>query len=341
MSTFKGFGTPPTSNTGVPVATEIEIHIDWLQGSFPLKSLPLVRQLIERETGFPFSDETTGSRWYKTCYSNYVGASLSTEPRVSHSDRCLLVLPAKTLSALSVYKQKLIINELAVLGFNCTRIDPCIDDFTKTLTPDLVRQTVEAGNQKGFSSNPYTEWFASGEVFAEKSCSYYVGRRGKNGSGKVVRCYTKYLESKGEIDSVRFEIEMSEEYSRNLFCCLAMSHTALWSTVLLASITGAIDFIDRNFSPRLFECPRFDWWQRIVGDDASIKISKPRKIKSIKKSINWIKRQVAPTLSIVLDYAVSVGEDVELYFWELYFSGVNRQTEFQKQMLYQSLSLET
>lgn len=338
MSTFKGFGFPPVSNTGV---ADVEVHIDWLQGSFPLKSLPLVKEVVERETGFPFPDETTGSRWYKTCYTNFAGAYLATEPRVSHSDRCQLTLPASTLAMLSVYKQKLIINALAELGFKCSRIDPCIDDFTKTITPHLIRETVEAGNQKGFSSNPYTQWHSSGEVLAEKSCSYYVGRRGKSGSGKVVRCYTKYLESKGEIDSVRFEIEMSEEYSRNLFSCLAMSHTALWSTIIVSCITGAVDFVDRSFSSCLAECPRLDWWEKIVGDDASIKVSKPRKLKSIKKSINWIKRQVSPTLSIVLDYAVAVGEDVELYFWELYFSGVNRQTEFQKQMLTQSLSLET
>jgi hypothetical protein len=337
VSTFKGFGVPPTGNTGVPVV-QVEVHIDWLQGSFPFNSLPAVRALIERETGFPFSDETTGCRWYKTCYTNYVGAYLATEPRVSHSDRCSLTLPAQTLSGLSVYSQKLIINELAVLGFTCTRIDPCIDDFTKTLTPDLIRQTVEAGNQKGFSSNPYTDWRSSGEVSAEKSCTYYVGRRGKSGSGKVIRCYTKYLESRGEVDSVRFEIEMSQEYSSNLFSCLAMTHTSLWSSVLLASITGAVDFIDRSFSSRLSECPRLDWWEKVVGDDASIKVSKPRKLKSITKSINWINKQVSPTLSVVFDYFVELGYDFEVYCWELYFRGVSRQTDFQKQMLYQSLS---
>ena len=338
MSTLKGFGVPPTSDTGVP---GVEVHIDWLQGSFPLRALPDIKDLVETMTGFPFPDETEGSRWYKTCWVNFAGAFIGTEPRTSHSDRCMLSLPAKTLAGLPVFSQKKIINALAALEFKCTRIDPSIDDFTKAISPDLVRQTVEVGNQKGFSSNPYTEWISSGEVGSEMSNSYYIGRRGKSGSGKMVRCYTKYLESKGEIDSIRFEVEMSQEYASTLFSSLASTPTSLWSRVLLASITGAIDFIDRTFSPKLYECPRLDWWEKIVGDDASIKISKPRKLKSITKSINWINKQVLPTLSIVLDYAVAMKRDVELYFWELYFSGVERQTDFQKQMLFQSLSLET
>lgn len=339
MSTFKGFGTPPASNTGVRC---VEVHVDYLSCSFPAKHVPQLQYLVEQFTGHSFiTDEPFPTRWYKVCYRNLFGTTLYTEPNAAHSDRCLITFPSSALAAFTLETQKKIFEFLASIDGRCTRIDPCIDDFTKTVTPDLVRETVNRGNQTGFRLSPYTKWMESGKAGDVQSSTYYIGRRGKNGSGKYVRCYTKYLESCGVIDSTRFEVEMTEHYSVNLFDILAKAETNMWSKILIASIVGAIDFIDRSFSDVLPECPRLEWWEKIVGDDAPIKVSKSRKLKSITKSINWINKQVLPTLSIVLDYAVEMKQDVELYFWELYFRGAERQTDFQKQMLFQSLSLET
>lgn len=341
MSEFKGFFVEPVPhNIQAPCTTTV--HLDWLQGTYPLENHLQVLELVERILKIPFLTEPVPIQGYKKAYKHYYGCVLGTEPSIEANSRYwFLKISATALNSLELFSQKLLVDGLLSLGFRCTRIDVAIDDFSKTVTPSLIFDTFHAGNQKGYVRDPHIKWISSGSKReGGTSNSVYVGRRGKRGSGKLLRCYDKFMESGGEIDSMRLELEFSGTYSKTLFPYLAQADLDCWSQIMCSFFTGAVDFVDRSFSEVVGDCPRLDWWQAIVGDDASIKISKPRKIPSVKTAINWIKKQVIPTLSVVLDYLVSTGEDPELFFWESYFAGVERQTYKHKSMLVQSLPLQ-
>lgn len=327
---------PAKSNTQVPPS--VEVSVDWLGGSFPLDNLSDVKVLVEQVTRAVFPDEYSGSRFYAQVHVNIAGAVLQTHPRADHTTRCGLQLSGKVLSKIEPVDQLFLMKELFGYGFNCTRIDICIDDYTKTITPERVKEAVDSRNQTGFSLAPYTEWRSSGCVGQEMSKTYYVGRRGRYGSGKLIRCYNKYLESKGEIDSNRFEMEFTDAYSKNAFAKLIEFPTSSWSEVMVALMTGAVDFIDRSSSEIVGECSRLDWWAAIVDDVGRIRVSKPRKDKTIKKAIQWVERQVLPTLAMVIGYHFeSTGVDVQELFWEMFLRGEKRMSELQHSILNESL----
>src|SRR5919202_876540 len=140
---------PAKSNTQVP-PSEVEVSVDWLAGSFPVENLSDVKVLVEQVTRSVFPDEYSGSRFYSRVYVNFPGAVLQTHPRAGHTTRCGLQMPGKVLSNIEPVDQLFLMKELASLGFNCSRIDICIDDYTKTITPERVKEAVDSRNQTGF-----------------------------------------------------------------------------------------------------------------------------------------------------------------------------------------------
>jgi hypothetical protein len=107
---------------------------------------------------------------------------------------------------------------------------------------------------------------------------------------------------------------------------------------MIGLITGAVDFIDRSSSKVVGECVRLDWWSSIVDNVGRIRVSKPRKQKTIKKAIQWIDRQVLPTLAMVIGYHFeSIGADIQETFWQMFLRGEKRMSELQHSILNESL----
>lgn len=93
---------------------------------------------------------------------------------------------------------------------NCkaSRLDLAFDDFSKT-----------------FSPRHFALWYLDGQISTNYrrfqlvgSCSddggtFYLGDRG---SGKILRIYDKAFESKGVIDSVRYEVELHSDYADSM-----------------------------------------------------------------------------------------------------------------------------
>jgi hypothetical protein len=81
-----------------------------------------------------------------------------------------------------------------------------------------------------------------------------------------------------------------------------------------------------------------DWWSFIVDDVGRIRVSKPRKQKTIKKAVDWVERQVLPTLAMVIGYHFeSTHIDVQELFWGMFLRGEKRMTEVHHSILNQSL----
>lgn len=86
-----------------------------------------------------------------------------------------------------------------------SRLDLAYDDFSKT-----------------FSPRHFALWYLDGQISTKYrkfqlvgSCSsdggtFYLGDRG---SGKILRIYDKCFESKGEIDSIRYEVELHSDHA--------------------------------------------------------------------------------------------------------------------------------
>lgn len=88
-------------------------------------------------------------------------------------------------------------------GAKITRIDICYDDYNKHMTPNdwrMLWDSKHIDSRTKFSSAVSS---ASGDTF-------YMGKRGKS---RMLRIYDKSGESRGEIDAIRYEFEMKNEYA--------------------------------------------------------------------------------------------------------------------------------
>jgi DNA relaxase NicK len=184
--------------------------------------------------------------------------------------------------------------------FKCSRVDLCFDDYERIKTPSEVYRECCCGEEKKYSGFRRHRYIVEEKSNGEKSGdTLYFGTRGKNGGGKLMRCYDKNLESKGEIDSIRWEVEFSKDRASELFYRIAISGSLEeFVTHIAAFIGGAMDFIERN-GKNLDRAHRMAFWERILAILGSSSIRNPRPLKTIEKAKDWIERSVTPSLGML------------------------------------------
>jgi hypothetical protein len=153
---------------------------------------------------------------------------------------------------------------------------------------------------------------ATGELEGDMAT---FGRRGKDGKGRYVRVYDKGLESQGEIDAIRVEVELSGDTAKQWFLILAACDDQNELERKIGQIVvGSILFADKSGSHG--HADRFrvlPWWKRIaelVGS-ASVKVERVRP--TLEKSVAWVKRSMPVTLArlaLAVENLGMVGEEL-------------------------------
>ena len=191
----------------------------------------------------------------------------------------------------------------------CSRTDLCFDDYEKIICPQEVDEFADQGSYKGFRKHkPIIERQRTGELLGD---SIYFGTRGKNGAGKYLRCYGKDLESDGEVDAVRWEVEFSKERANAVFFELAMSSDVTeFASKLAMFIGGAIDFIEYN-GKRSDPIDRLAFWEQILDALGAAEIRCPQPEQSIETAMEWVEVSVAPSLEKIRR---AIGDD-RYYEW--------------------------
>lgn len=329
MSSFQSSIFPdPVSNTGSDapssfpssVVSGIHFHIDglvllWDKCNFDIFS-PLSSLLGVRFDFTKSIPRTIGILWEKSykCPSG----SLYLETTIETGVRCRLALSGKACSRAN---PELLLHFVRILNsqipdLRCSRIDLALDDFDKSLPYELLLQAIKDKNYTGFKSKKHI-----GDFELDGAWTIYLGSRE---SEQFTRIYNKSIESKGLIDSYRWESELKDKKSQYVFNLLCQAVTVeAASRVVQEHIFGSVDFIDRN-QKNLCRCKRLGWWEswlKLVGQ-APKKISVPRPPTSVENKVAWMLRQVAKSLSII---NIAFGSDEFSIFLEgLIQSGSDR-----------------
>jgi Replication initiation factor len=215
-------------------------------------------------------------------------------------------------------------------------LDLTIDDYEKRFRPIDAYQVYKSGGVTGFrQSGQYHERDMKGD-YAQ---TFSLGRRGKQGSGKYLIIYDKWLESLGERDCVRIELSLyGHQYAHQAFSNFVMGGVDLWSELIPAYIIGAVNFldVDPGSEARADRCERVSWWDSIVQDRCAMKLSGKVIIKTLDKAVKWFKKQVAPTMALLMTVKCMQGQQEELwweFFWDTIFDGEKRWSEHHLAML--------
>lgn len=327
--------TPP-SNTGVKLPEEqLKAGIDWLAVTFPRVRFSEVSQLVESLFSEPLVRQSHGWKFYTESYRSPQGVLLA-DRRMEGDSLCpeaYLSIPASCLGLLQLEGQGLLFATLYELGARSSRLDARIDDYGKTITIEKVEEAVRSGNVAHFKNFRFIE---SGSIAGSGTGrTIEFGARGKRGSGKFLRIYDKSVESRGHIDCIRVELELSGARSRDCFAILAQTPPELWPELIGGWIKSAIAFVDRSVSDKLYRCPLLSWWAELVDRFSELSLSVDRPTKSIEKVKKWLQKQVAPSLALILNYLRGESE-FDIWFYELLSQGESRLNAMHRSMLSQN-----
>jgi DNA relaxase NicK len=190
--------------------------------------------------------------------------------------------------------------------FKATRIDIALDDYGKLVQPEWV---VDALNLKDYARfRDYRMDINGGGKFP--GWTFYFGSKK---SDRIVRYYNKFAESKGKINAYRWELQLRGSLANAAFKDYAEISSEDFDevspTYLASTVTGACEFVNKDESVRLSRLERLWWWQKLVDLFGQVRHSKPKIVKTVDRTINWIRRQVVLSL-IVLDEGLGLRESI-------------------------------
>jgi DNA relaxase NicK len=343
-----GFGTAVVSNTPPNWTSgrcgNIKVGIDWVQGTFGIVHLHDCIEFLGGILGDTFALKVDaegnfiGIRWYRFVYAGASGAVIACGyRRRDRFEHCYLQLSASVLALLSPSQILELIAFLHSIGFKPSRLDIRLDDYEKRLKPQDARECADNGQVFGFKSGPTGRCY-SYVCGRDGGDTIYFGSRGKDGSGKLLRIYDKAIESKGVVDAIRIEVELSSKKARDFWELLVTADMQSAPAILLGAIAASIRFAQcRDNSRRADRSDNLPVWDELVGDAATVVWSPCVKQDSLQKSIDWLKRQVSATFASVLEAISRIHGDTDAclrFFYELWAEGEDKITgDFDKQLL--------
>jgi hypothetical protein len=217
-----------------------------------------------------------------------------------------LEIPGTAVEMLDDYAFICLCIGLDVHHFHCSRIDAFFDDAERLITPSGLHSLVATGRQD------YCK-FKSESILSRQTIEHGLvrdevqfGTRGSEGAGKYLRFYDKALESKGEINVCRWEVEFSDQYARELFRRLVATYGPHWTEEKTAraigsAIGGAIDFRINlhDGNPHVDRHERYPFWQQIVDRLGCVPMKIKRQGKDVECADRYIHQQVAGTLQML------------------------------------------
>src|SRR5579875_1270134 len=309
--------SPRSCNTGVnvpksvPFTTDscqtgqngVGVGLDWLTGSFPVDRRHDVVKLL-KSFGICCNVQSRGFFGYgqslRSAEGTFVTWSEGMFGGLLRPEACVSICGAE-IGALACDEVLRLLRSLAEFGFNCSRIDCRLDDFDRRVLVPEVAAAVRAGDFLSFRSSRCIESSSS----RGKGVTVELGKRGSCGSGKFLVCYDKFIESRGRINSIRWEMRFYGDRAREVFNCLRRMEVPAFLQAVGAFVVGNVDFrVSAGGERHKERCERYSWFEslRIAAGGAVAAVCRPV-VRGLEHVYQWIKSAVAPRLALLCEAA--------------------------------------
>jgi hypothetical protein len=349
------FPRTPLSNTGLNSVhpTPNTIKVDWLQGVLRLTHSEFLSFVGQLGTSFADTFGSDGGYFFsgrKFDHNIVSGRGAIVAWNIRSYDDVIMIdgdvhsvlnldvknydvlfsLPAKVLSGCeSLYSLFFFYRMLIKWNFRPTRMDIASDDYSKSLSPSVIRDAFESGLNHGFRTASQIE------SWSDDGFTLYLGSKK---SDKLVRYYNKEVESGGEVPAYRFEVVYRDDYAVTFWKFLSLALSSNQENYLreekdylelLSYSLNAIDFYslagDKD-SEKLY-C---SWWldfKQSFADLSSVRIVATRVKTALDNSIEWVHKQVETTLASIEYYYQETGRDFCEWLHNRIESGRARMTD--------------
>lgn len=296
--------SPPAVIRGTNPQAVVTVGVDWLRMTGPVHVIPMVRQVLEAvfgdgEAGKGLFLYTSSIRFH----GGLVRLLYDAEGVDRHAGKFTVEIPGGALASLTADQRIELLRDLAGWHMKATRLDVAIDlvGFENDIyLVEGVLGACERGELIGARRwRPIIERTAKGRL---TGATVYLGKRGSEGSGRMVRCYDKGLESGLGVANRwhRWEVEFSGDCASQVADHLA--GVVEWIEPAIAVALGAVDFKMATGARDSYRRPRAAWWAdlvKYVQDKCALEpecVKAKRKPATLPGFVRWFNRNVVPTL---------------------------------------------
>ncbi len=224
-------------------------------------------------------------RWrgYEVVLAGEHGVLLGVRVRDGDVLELHLDVPAQVLDSLHHGALYVLLRCAALYAQNVTRSDVTLDDWQKVITPmELDALTSDPSDPHTLLKDKIVTHVKSSADFHRSKGprggdTWYLG--GKSG-GALLRVYDKARESQGEVDAIRWELQLRGDRAKDAVVALVVAADELAACspgmtagAALAEVMGEqwasqlvrfVDFRDRSQDSNVSRCPRLPWFVALV-----------------------------------------------------------------------------
>lgn len=293
---------PPSLSGGVNSQVDGEVSVHWVQGTVPVERVFALAEFLAGHFGNPEIVQWGRFRYDCACVfgSGVMIYFDSSEERATkvHRGRACLCVPGSALDILSGAELhqflKRLVGDFWLKG---TRVDVSWDDYKRRVQVADVAIAAWAGNFSGFKNWREDKRCTRSSV---KGHCLTFGERGERGGGKALRVYDKRLESNGEKDCIRWEVEFSGEKARAVLLQFGFAPSVeVLGGMIGALVGGCIRFVERSEGGKNIErLSVLPWWEGIVSMLGSIRLRGMARGEDFERSQEWVAASVSKTLGM-------------------------------------------
>lgn len=288
---------------------------DWWRGTALKRTMETCRLFFDRLFGRG-ENRPVGLQGYTRSYGWQFGAVMGWNDE--GEDYCLS-LNGDSLEMIGQDRIPELWTHLYHLGFECSRLDLALDDHSREfLDLDRIGEAARVGNFEGFrrwqEKKPYRNVFTQELEGYEHS----FGRRGRDGSGYYYRIYDKALESNGQVNAIRCELELCKVKKDNnpahLYweILLDTPPDQVWQKVAKI-VLGKLAFIDRRPEAHghVDRMLYLEWWQALLDAvKGGLVVAIRRIIPPFQRTMEYVRDTFAPILKLAGEIVADTGHDL-------------------------------
>lgn len=335
----------PTSNTGLNSQEGFSVALDWLDITF--RSVPDINDVwqIVSEAEVLLGDEIdfsptratfNGKEWDGSGRGLngvllFYDAGCDADDMPNRPPALKIAMSGSVIGGANQTAIALWLNDRAEQNqLECTRIDVSLDDHEKFI--DLGKIT-EAKRNGDFFNTSWSGYMESGKRGEDIGVTLYFG---SPKSDKRLRIYDKTVESKGAVLGNRWEAEFRRKAAKEALYQWIEASIEDEKTVCQwckDTVLGVVDFRNRSSGdPNRFRCPTLGWFGRLVKRLQAVpcRIRSPKPVVTVQKSIDWVVKSVAPTLSIIKDVLKG---DYDEFIRESIYEGACRLSNMKRNLI--------
>ena len=222
----------------------------------------------------------------------------------SNAPTLCLKIQGSVLSAVDADERMEWLRDLMTAGMKCTRLDVALD-FQDVKGVGLIEAVYEACERGELTGARRYEQRRPKSGRRLTGNSVYLGRRGKHGSGRLIRVYDKGLQQKerpmGEWE--RWEVEFSGECAQEV--ALALCAAEDWAPIAFSRALGSVDFRKATGRRELKRRPRAEWWCDFVNEQLDggqvVRTRAPARAVNAEATLKWLQKTAGPNLQLYLE----------------------------------------